>query len=169
MIRSLVLTLSMIAASSAVAQTGEVVPAEEIITRQTFGLATDLCLQHVLSPATAPGSFRAAGFELTEADEGTLTFNTNGVTGFLAPRLTREWCWISSDRLSLDLVQTIGLQRAQLRYPSGVSGPAATGTLANSCASLTVLIGQRVSTLEFRNAQFSTGCDSPETGGILFQ
>lgn len=169
MIRSLALTLSMITASSAFAQTGAAVPAEQIVTRQTFGLATDLCLQHVLSPATAPGSFRAAGFELAEADEGTLTFNTNGVTGFLAPLLTREWCWISSDRLSFDIVQTISFQRAQLRYPSGVSGPAAKGTLANGCPSLTVSIGQRVSTLEFRNAQFSTGCDSPDTGGILFQ
>jgi hypothetical protein len=133
-----------------------------------FGLAVDLCLQHVhdRDPVAA---FQAAGFAVTPADEGTFNISTLGVTGFLAPLLPTEWCWIESDRLSLADVQRIGYERALYRYPQGGAAPATRDTLANGCPSTTIAVSGRITLLEFRNAGFFAGCNAPETGGLLFQ
>lgn len=133
-----------------------------------FGLAVDLCLQH-LRDRDPVADFEVAGFSVTPADEGTFAFSTLGVSGFLAPLLPTEWCWVESDRLTLAEVERIGYERALFRYPQGISGPAARGGLANGCPGLNVAHGNRITTLEFRNAGFFQGCDAPETGGILFQ
>jgi hypothetical protein len=133
-----------------------------------FGLAVDLCLQHTRdkNPVDA---FRAAGFTVTPSDEGTFNIDTLGVSGFLAQLLPTEWCWVESGALSLTEVQRIGYERALFRHPQGVAGPAARGTLANGCPSISLAIDGRITLLEFRNAGFFQGCNAPETGGILFQ
>jgi len=141
---------------------------ETEVAASNFALAVDLCLQNVRTADTAPDSFRAAGFTLRDADEGTFIFNAPGVSGFLSPLLITEWCWVESLQLNFAQVQTIGHERALYRYPQGTSGPAQRGELANGCPSISLLVANRIAMLEFRNAGFWEGCDSPETGGVLF-
>lgn len=134
-----------------------------------MAVATDLCLQNVRTPEAAPNAFLEAGFTLMDADEGTYNFEANGVSGFLAPLLLTEWCWIESHELTFSNVQEIGHERASLRYPGGVSGTAQRGELANGCPSLTIIVANRIAMLESRNAGFWDGCDDLQTGGILFR
>jgi hypothetical protein len=143
-------------------------PAPSSAAESNFGLAVDLCLQHLAGrdPADA---FRAAGFTVTPMDEGTFDIDAPGVSGFLAPLLPTEWCWVESETLNFATVARIAYERALFRYPQTVTGPAARGTLANGCPSLGLSAGGRIHLLEIRNAGFFEGCDSPATGGVLFQ
>jgi hypothetical protein len=134
-----------------------------------MAIATDICLQNARTPDAAPGAFLEAGFTLKDADEGTYNFEASGVSGFLAPLLTTEWCWIESRDVSFSDVQKIGHERAILSHPGGVLGMAQRGELANGCPSMTIVIANRLAMLEFRNAGFWEGCDKPQTGGILFR
>jgi hypothetical protein len=156
-----------LAAGPAAAQT----EAEAIASN--FGLAVDLCLQHVRDRNPVE-SFRAAGFVVRAADEGTFDIDTLGVSGFLAPLVPSEWCWIGSDRLSRAQVEAIAHERALYRYPQGVSGPATPGFAlefppVTNCAGLTVAQAGRITTLIVTNSPIWEGCAAPDTGGILFQ
>jgi hypothetical protein len=138
-----------------------------------FGLAVDICLQH-LRDRNPVETFRAAGFTVTAQDEGTFNFDTLGVSGFLAPLLPTEWCWVGSDRLTYAQAETIAYERALFRYPQGVSGPTAPGfsieiAPGDTCSGLTVLHANRIATLIVTNSPFWEGCGAPGTGGILFQ
>lgn len=134
-----------------------------------FAVATDICLQNAQMPEDAPNAFLDAGFILRDADEGTYNFEAQGVSGFLAPLLVTEWCWIESRDLTFSDVQDIGYEWATIRYAGSVSGKANRDELANGCPSMTIAIVNRLIMLEFRNAGFWEGCDSPQTGGILFR
>ena len=145
---------------SAVRATNEAVVAN-------FGLAVDLCLQH-LRDRNPVDAFRTAGFEVTPADEGTFDFMAYGVEGYLAPLTLEQWCWVQSDALDFATVQRIGHERALFRYPQGVAGAPRTGATADGCPSLNVAHANRLWTLGFKNVPFWEGCDRPETGGIMF-
>ena len=161
-------TLRALAAVAALAASPAPAQTEAEAIASNFGLAVDLCLQHTRdrNPVDA---FRAAGFTVTPADEGTYNVETLGVSGFLAPLLLNEWCWVESRQLPLADVQRIGYERALFRHPQAGAQPAARGTLANGCPSISLAIGGRITLLEFRNAGFFQGCNAPDTGGILFQ
>jgi hypothetical protein len=141
-------------------------------TASNFGLAVDLCLQHVRdrNPVDA---FRAAGFDVVPMDEGTFDFSAPGVTGFLAPLLLTGWCWVSSEELTYAQAETIAYERALFRFPQGVSGPAERGWSIEiapgaDCSGLTVLHANRIHTLIMTNVPFWEGCDSPATGAVYF-
>lgn len=137
------------------------------VAESNFGLAVDLCLQHVRSrdPVEA---FREAGFEVTPADEGTFEFVAPGVSGFLSPLTVLQWCLVETEVLDFATVQRIGHERALYRYPDGVSGAPGDTRTADGCPSLNVAHANRIWTLEFKNVPFWEGCARPDTGGILF-
>lgn len=151
--------------------TGQLSAQVQVSTNSAANLeaAIDICLHNARTPEAAPNGFLEAGFILKNADEGTYTFEAYGVSGFLAPLLSTEWCWIESLNLTFSDVQEIGYERASVRYLGGVSGTAQRGELANGCPSITIAIANRIVMLEFRNAGFWDGCDGLQTGGILFR
>lgn len=161
-------------AFSALALTAGPAPAQTdpAVVESNFGLAVDLCLQHVRDRDPVD-TFREAGFEVTPMDEGTFDFAAPGVTGFLAPLLLTGWCWVGSEELSYAQAETIAYERALFRYPEGVSGPAERGFSIEiapgaDCSGLSVMHANRIHTLIMTNVPFWEGCDSPTTGAVYF-
>lgn len=137
-----------------------------------FGLAVDLCLQHVQDrdPVEA---FRAAGFQVTATDEGSFDFEAPGVSGFLSPLLLTGWCWVGSDAIPYSSAETIAFERAVFRYPDGTSGPAERGwsieiSPSSDCSGLTVRHANSIHTLILTNVPHWTGCESAATGAVYF-
>ncbi|MEM6382215.1 MAG: hypothetical protein AAF739_06030 [Pseudomonadota bacterium] len=133
-----------------------------------FAKAVEICLDHLVDKDPT-ASFEERGYSVVPADEGTFNVRSPGWSGFLAPLLLTEWCWIESDSLSQSAVAALAYELVRERYPSGGAGPAERGTLANDCPSTSfVYAGQRIAMLEFRNAGFWNGCREKSLGGVLF-
>lgn len=163
---------ALLAGAGALAPAATTAQTEHDATVSNFGLAVDLCLQH-LRDRNPVESFRAAGFEVIPMDEGTFDFAAPGVTGFLAPLVLTGWCWVASEDLSYAQAETIAHERALFRYPQGVSGQATRGFSIEiapgaDCSGLSVMHANRITTLIMTNVPFWEGCESPSGGAVFF-